>query len=70
MLKYPSNDFVKKFNDKQKNICEILLNLYLDKIIIIEKNNNQFIFLSKLHKKNCNTIYNENQSEYTELYLE
>ena len=69
LLKYPSNDFVKKFNDKQKNICEILLNLYLDKIIIIEKNNNQFIFLSKLHKKNCNTIYNENQSEYTELYF-
>ena len=45
LLKYPINEFETRFNKREQNIINIILNDYLNKIIIIEKNNIQYIFL-------------------------
>ena len=45
LLKYPFNEFETRFNKREQNIINIILNDYLNKIIIIEKNNVQYIFL-------------------------
>ena len=45
LLKYPSNEFETKFNKGEKNIINIILKDYLNKIIIVEKENILFIFI-------------------------
>ena len=47
LLKYPINEFVTRFNDKEKDIVNILLKDHLNKIIIINKNNMIFIHIFK-----------------------
>ena len=45
LLKYPYNEFETRFYKRERNITNIILNDYLDKIIIIEKKNILYIFL-------------------------
>ena len=45
LLKYPSDEFKKRFNNRDKNVINILLNVNVNKIIIVEKNSIIFIFL-------------------------
>ena len=47
LLKYPINEFFTRFNNKEKDIFDILLKEHLDKIIFIEKNNIIFIHIFK-----------------------
>ena len=49
LIKIPVHEFETRFNNKEKNMTDILLNDYLNKICIIEKDNILFIFL--FHKK-------------------
>ena len=43
LLKYPTEEFQTRLNNKEKNLINIILNDYLNKICIIEKNNILFI---------------------------
>ena len=45
LLKYPSDEFKTRFNNRDKNVISILLNVNVNKIIIVEKNSIIFIFL-------------------------
>ena len=45
LLKYPFNEFETRFDKRERNITNIILNDYLNKIIIIEKKNILYIFL-------------------------
>ena len=49
LIKIPVKEFEARLYNKEKNITAVLLNDYLNKIIIIEKDNILFIFL--FHKK-------------------
>ena len=64
LLKYPINDFETRFKNKENNIVQILLNYYLDKIIIIEKDNFEYIFLFQSDYK---PPYSNEMSEMVEL---
>lgn len=54
LFKYPINEFRIRINNKDENILEILLYDFLDKIIIIEKGNIEYIvlFTSSFELKN------------------
>ena len=45
LLKYPFKEFETRFDKRERNITNIILNDYLNKIIIIEKKNILYIFL-------------------------
>ena len=51
LLKYPLNGFETKFNIKNKDIIDILLNANLKTIIIYEKNNYEYIYIFKPENK-------------------
>ena len=51
LFRYPVGEFTKKFNERNKDIINILLKVSLNKIIIIIKNNIEFINIFKLQKK-------------------
>ena len=50
LFRYPVGEFAKKFNERNKDIINILLKVSLNKIIIIIKNNIEFINIFKLQK--------------------
>ena len=50
LFRYPVGEFTKKFNERNKDIINILLKVSLNKIIIIIKNNIEFINIFKLQK--------------------
>ena len=52
LLKFPLDEFKILFNNKEKSIINILLNDYLNKIIIIDKNNISYIFIFYSNNKN------------------
>ena len=63
LLKYCLNEFETRFNNKEKNIIDILLNVSLKKIIILEKYNYEYIYIFKpenkpfdYDEKNCEKI--------------
>ena len=66
LIKIPIHEFETRFNDKEKNITNILLNDYLNKIIIIEKDNILFIFLFHI---NLNTFPNKNNNNIINIEL-
>ena len=51
LIKIPNSEFETRFYNKEKSITNILLNDYLNKIIIIEKNDILFIFLFHVNLK-------------------
>ena len=51
LLKYSLNDFKIRFNNRESNIINILKNDYLNEIIIVDKNNNSYIFIYHSPKK-------------------
>ena len=53
---YPINEFKKRFYKKEKNIINILLSKNLEGILIIEKNNNEYIFIYKSKKKRSRNV--------------
>ena len=55
---YPINEFKKRFNKKEKNIINILLSKNFARILIIEKDNDEFIFLYKSQKKRSRNVIN------------
>ena len=61
LLKYPLNEFESRFHNREKNIIDILLNDFLDKIIIIENYNIQFIFI--FHSRKNLIDYDETMNE-------
>ena len=50
LFRYPVGEFTKKFNERNKDTTNILLKVSLNKIIIIIKNNIEFINIFKLQK--------------------
>ena len=66
LIKIPILEFETRFNNKEKNITNILLNDYLNKIIIIEKDNILFIFLFHI---NLNTFPNKNNNNIINIEL-
>jgi hypothetical protein len=50
LFRYPVGEFAKKFNERNKDIINIFLKVSLNKIIIIIKNNIEFINIFKLQK--------------------
>ena len=67
LLKYALNEFETRFNNKEKMITNILLNDYLNKIIIIEKDNIQFIFIYHAITNPTSQNNTERQSESIEI---
>ena len=65
LFKFPINEFKKKFINKDKKIIQILSYNYLKKIIIIEKDNNEYIFLFKA-KNNYSRNNNFNNYDDTQ----
>ena len=69
LLKYPFDEFQTRFNNREKNLIDILLNDNLNKIIIIKKNSIIFILIYEINydsnynlfqlytKRNQNEIY-------------
>ena len=56
LLKYHLDEFKTKFNNEEKNIIDILLNVDLKKIIIFEKNNYEYIYIFKSENKSFNYV--------------
>ena len=57
LLKYPFDEFQTRFNNREKNLIDILLNDNLNKIIIIEKNSIIFIFIYGINYDNNNNLF-------------
>ena len=54
-MKYSSEEFLKRFNNREKNLIDILLNDDINEIITIENNSNLFILICGINKgKNYN----------------
>ena len=74
LFKFPLNEFQARLNNREKNIINVILSEFLNKILIVEKNNILFIYLfhSKikpvLKAPNDNKIYIiiEKQSEQSD----
>ena len=60
LIKIPVKEFETRLYNKEKNITNVLLNDYLNKIIVIEKDNILFIFL---FHGNVKTLPNENNDD-------
>ena len=56
-MKYPFDEFQNRFNNREKNLIDILLNDNLNKIIIIEKNSIIFIFIYGINYDNNNNLF-------------
>ena len=83
LLKFPIQEFQKRFKDKAQNIVDILLNKRLNKICIIEKTLNIFIILffsdeknlsyssnkikDKIENKKINKVNDDNISSYEDM---
>ena len=68
LLKYPLEEFKTRFSKRQRNIINIILDDHLNKIIIIEKNNNIFISLFNAQMVNILRASNESDSERINIY--
>ena len=66
LFKFPINEFKKKLINKDKNIIHILSYNFLKKIIIIEKDNNEYIFLFQAKKKYSRNNYNNNDDSQSD----
>ena len=67
LLKYPFDDFQTRFNNREKNLSDILLNDNLNKIIIITKNSIIFILIYGINHNRYNNLYpisNEDSERY------
>ena len=58
LFKYPKYEFEKKFINKEKNILDALSSDYLDKIVIIDKGNIEYIYLSGSDSNHINGFRN------------
>ena len=67
LLKYPQNIFEIRFKNRDSNIINILLNDYLNKIIIIDKDNISYIFIFHFDKKDLSVINREEINETSEI---
>ena len=65
LLKYPFDDFQKRFKNREKNLTDILLNDNLNKIIIIKKKYIIFILIYGINLNRYNNIYHI-YNEYSE----
>ena len=59
LLKYPIDEFLKRLNNREKNLTDILLNGHLNEIIIIVKNSIIFILIYGNNYKRKNDLYSE-----------
>jgi hypothetical protein len=57
LIKYPFDDFQKRFKNREKNLTDILLNDNLNKIIIIKKNSIIFILIYGINHNRYNNLY-------------